>query len=110
MLCSCRCTLETAGPGFDPLGLYEDGPSGSDSPSRSPLSIFFGVLAPVFGSSGGSGARREKASYGRGAAGCQFRAISFNFISTIMLRNYLHGLCNNAMLLHNLVRFSGMLH
>ena len=76
VLSSCRCTLETAGPGFDPLGLYEEG---SDSPSRSPLSTFFGILAPVFGSSSGGGASREKASYGRGAAGCQFRAISFTF-------------------------------
>jgi hypothetical protein len=79
VLSSCRCALETAGPGFDPLGLYEEG---SDSPSRSPLSTFFGILAPVFGSSSGGGARREKASYGRGAAGCQFRAISFTFIRT----------------------------
>jgi len=106
VLSSCRCTLETAGPGFDPLGLYEEG---SDSPSRSPLSNFFGILAPVFGSSSGGGARREKASYGRGAAGCQFRAISFTFIRT-NTRNGFDGLCNNAMLPHKLVRFSGMLH
>ncbi|CAD6265767.1 unnamed protein product [Miscanthus lutarioriparius] len=65
LACSPRCTLETAGPVFDPLGLYEEG---SDSPSRSPLSTFFGILAPVFGSSSGGGASREKASYGRGAA------------------------------------------
>nr|O63066.1 RecName: Full=Preprotein translocase subunit SECY, chloroplastic; AltName: Full=CpSecY; Flags: Precursor [Zea mays]AAC05019.1 cpSecY [Zea mays] len=62
--CSPRCTLETAGPGFDPLGLYEEG---SNSLSRSPLSTFFGIMAPVFGSSSGGGASREKAS-GRGAA------------------------------------------
>ncbi|PAN34406.1 hypothetical protein PAHAL_6G090800 [Panicum hallii] len=69
LACSPRCTLETAGPaGFDPLGLYKEGPSGSDFSSRSPLSTFFGILAPVFGSSSGGGARREKASYGRGAA------------------------------------------
>nr|CAB3482586.1 unnamed protein product [Digitaria exilis] len=69
LACSPRCTLETAGPAvFDPLGLYKDGPSGSGSSSRSPLSTFFGILAPVFGSSSGGGARRDKASYGRGAA------------------------------------------
>ncbi|KAG2582788.1 hypothetical protein PVAP13_6KG094400 [Panicum virgatum] len=69
LACSPRCTLETAGPaGFDPLGLYKEGPSGSDASSRSPLSTFFGILAPVFGSSSGGGARRDKASYGRGAA------------------------------------------
>ncbi|OEL21542.1 Preprotein translocase subunit SECY, chloroplastic [Dichanthelium oligosanthes] len=78
---SPRCTLDTAGPaGFDPLGLYKEGPSGSDSSSRSPLSTFFGILAPVFGSSSGGGARREKASYGRGAAGCQFGVTTFTFI------------------------------
>ncbi|CAO2201175.1 unnamed protein product [Urochloa humidicola] len=66
---SPRCTLETAGPaGFDPLALYKEGSSGSDSSSRSPLSTFFGILAPVFGSSSSGGGRREKASYGRGAA------------------------------------------
>uniref|UniRef100_A0A0D9X5W3 Preprotein translocase subunit SECY, chloroplastic n=1 Tax=Leersia perrieri TaxID=77586 RepID=A0A0D9X5W3_9ORYZ len=58
------CTLETAGAGFDPLGLYNDGPS--RPATRSPLSDFFGILSPVFGSSGG--ARKEKSSYGRGAA------------------------------------------
>uniref|UniRef100_A0A0E0LSX4 Preprotein translocase subunit SECY, chloroplastic n=1 Tax=Oryza punctata TaxID=4537 RepID=A0A0E0LSX4_ORYPU len=62
--CSPRCTLETAGPGFDPLGLYNDGPSRNDT--QSPLSNFFGILSPVFGSS--SGGRKEKSSYGRGAA------------------------------------------
>uniref|UniRef100_J3MRL4 Preprotein translocase subunit SECY, chloroplastic n=2 Tax=Oryza brachyantha TaxID=4533 RepID=J3MRL4_ORYBR len=62
---SPRCTLETAGPVFDPLGLYNGGPSRPDTQS-SPLSNFFGILSPVFGSS--SGARKEKSSYGRGAA------------------------------------------
>ncbi|EAZ06230.1 hypothetical protein OsI_28472 [Oryza sativa Indica Group] len=62
--CSPRCALETAGPGFDPLGLYNDGPSRNDT--QSPLSSFFGILSPVFGSS--SGGRKEKSSYGRGAA------------------------------------------
>ncbi|TVU42161.1 hypothetical protein EJB05_08553 [Eragrostis curvula] len=66
LACSRRCTLETAGTGFDPLGLYKEGPSGSDS-TQSPLSNFFSILSPVFGSSGG-GARREKSSYGRGVA------------------------------------------
>ncbi|KAM0888445.1 hypothetical protein ACQ4PT_028349 [Festuca glaucescens] len=61
---SPRCTLETAGPSFDPLGLYKDDPSSSDY--QSPLSTFFGILSPVFGSS--SGSRKEKSSYGRGAA------------------------------------------
>lgn len=79
LFCSCRCTLETAGPGFDPLGLYMEGPSRSDS--RSPLSTFFGVLSPVFGSS--SGARKEKSSYGRGAAGCQFGVHPFFFLNLI---------------------------
>ncbi|TKW09462.1 hypothetical protein SEVIR_6G102800v4 [Setaria viridis] len=65
LACSPRCTLETAGPaGFDPLGLYKERTSGSASSSRSPLSTFFGILAPVFGSSNGGGARREN----RGAA------------------------------------------
>ena len=84
-MCSCiRCTLGTAGPaGFDPLGLYKEGPSGSEASSRSPLSTFFGILAPVFGSSSGGGARREKASYGRGAAGCKFRAITFTSVSCL---------------------------
>jgi hypothetical protein len=62
-----RCTLETAGTGFDPLGLYREGTSGRDS-SHSPLSNFFGILSPVFGSSGG-GARR-------GVAGCPLPFIS----------------------------------
>jgi hypothetical protein len=96
LLCSCRCTLETAGPGFDPLGLYEEG---SNSLSRSPLSTFFGIMAPVFGSSSGGGASREKAS-GRGAAGCQFRAISFSLLSGLILRNDFGGFCNNAVLSH----------
>uniref|UniRef100_A0ACD5ZZW0 Uncharacterized protein n=1 Tax=Avena sativa TaxID=4498 RepID=A0ACD5ZZW0_AVESA len=61
---SSRCTLETAGPAFDPLGLYKEDPSSSDY--QSPLSTFFGILSPVFGST--SGSRKEKSSYGRGAA------------------------------------------
>ncbi|KAL5229901.1 hypothetical protein ABZP36_028677 [Zizania latifolia] len=65
LLCSPRCTLETAGPGFDPLGLYNDGPSRPGAQS-SPMSTFFGILSPVYGSS--SGPRKDKSSYGRGAA------------------------------------------
>ncbi|VAI16482.1 unnamed protein product [Triticum turgidum subsp. durum] len=61
---SPRCTLETGGPAFDPLGLYGEDPSSSDY--QSPFSTLFGVLSPVFGSS--SGSRKEKSSYGRGAA------------------------------------------
>ncbi|KAE8806628.1 preprotein translocase subunit SECY, chloroplastic [Hordeum vulgare] len=61
---SPRCTLETGGPAFDPLGLYREDPSSSDY--QSPFLTFFGVLSPVFGSS--SGSRKEKSSYGRGAA------------------------------------------
>ncbi|CAM0911343.1 unnamed protein product [Alopecurus aequalis] len=61
---SPRCTLETAGPAFDPLGLYTEDPSSSHY--QSPLSTFFGILYPVFGSS--SGSRKERSSYGRGAA------------------------------------------
>uniref|UniRef100_A0A453KG14 Uncharacterized protein n=1 Tax=Aegilops tauschii subsp. strangulata TaxID=200361 RepID=A0A453KG14_AEGTS len=63
---SPRCTLETGGPAFDPLGLYREDPSSSDY--QPPFSTLFGVLSPVFGSS--SGSRKEKSSYGRGAAGC----------------------------------------
>ncbi|VAI16481.1 unnamed protein product [Triticum turgidum subsp. durum] len=61
---SPRCTLETGGPAFDPLGLYGEDPSSSDY--QSPFSTLFGVLSPVFGSS--SGSRKEKSSYGRGIA------------------------------------------
>uniref|UniRef100_A0A453KG19 CpSecY n=1 Tax=Aegilops tauschii subsp. strangulata TaxID=200361 RepID=A0A453KG19_AEGTS len=61
---SPRCTLETGGPAFDPLGLYREDPSSSDY--QPPFSTLFGVLSPVFGSS--SGSRKEKSSYGRGAA------------------------------------------
>ncbi|GJN36780.1 hypothetical protein PR202_gb25676 [Eleusine coracana subsp. coracana] len=60
VLGSCRCTLETAGSGFDPLGLYKERPLGPDS-SQSPLSNFFGILSPVFGSSSG-GTRRGVAA------------------------------------------------
>ncbi|GJN09713.1 hypothetical protein PR202_ga27744 [Eleusine coracana subsp. coracana] len=57
---SPRCTLETAGTGFDPLGLYKERPLGPDS-SQSSLSNFFGILSPVFGSSSG-GTRRGVAA------------------------------------------------